>query len=248
MPRVATVGRRPIPRSRLDRRVAEMRRGPRGRHMPPDDGPGSVAVRAWVVRELVTEEILAQEARAAGIAVEGRTGRPSTAAIARLVDRVAGSVSISDADVRAYYERNADGYARPEARRVVLVTVTGRVGARDAAERVAVGENVGEVIELRRGELAGPLEDAIFGAEVGEIVGPMRTEHGWHVAQILEVIPRSVIPLAEARPAIEAELLAAARARAFDEWLERRRQALAVLEPGFEHPGHPVHGIASHRH
>lgn len=52
----------------------------------------------------------------------------------------------------------------------------------------------------------------------------------------------------EVRAGIERELLVVARLRAFDEWLERRRAALAVIEPGFEHPGHPIHGVPSHRH
>ena len=52
----------------------------------------------------------------------------------------------------------------------------------------------------------------------------------------------------QARPVIEAELLAAARIRMFEAWLEGRRTALAVIEPGFEHPAHPVHGVPTHRH
>jgi [acyl-carrier-protein] S-malonyltransferase len=60
--------------------------------------------------------------------------------------------------------------------------------------------------------------------------------------------PAFVVPFEEVRGAIEEDLLVAARARVFDEWLERRRVALAVIEPGFEHPGHPIHGVPSHRH
>ena len=60
--------------------------------------------------------------------------------------------------------------------------------------------------------------------------------------------PASVIPFAKVRAAIEDDLLVAARARAFDEWLDQRRRDLVVIAPGFEHPGHPIHGIPSHRH
>jgi [acyl-carrier-protein] S-malonyltransferase len=60
--------------------------------------------------------------------------------------------------------------------------------------------------------------------------------------------PAFVVPFDEVRGAIEDDLLVAARARAFDEWLDRRRAALAVIKPGFEHPGHPIHGVPSHRH
>jgi hypothetical protein len=116
-----------------------------------------------------------------------------------------------------------------------------------ARDEVALLDRV-EPIEVRRGELAGPLEDAIFGAEPAAVVGPIRTELGWHVARVDAVAPASHIPLEAVRPMIEDELLVAARARAFDEWLERRRAALVVLKPAFEHPGHPRHGASSHRH
>ncbi len=82
----------------------------------------------------------------------------------------------------------------------------------------------------------------------GVVLGPIRTEHGWHVARVEAVTPASPVPYREARPAIEAELLAAERSRVFGVWLEERRRALVAIEPGFEHPADPVHGYPSHRH
>jgi [acyl-carrier-protein] S-malonyltransferase len=79
-------------------------------------------------------------------------------------------------------------------------------------------------------------------------VGPIQTEHGWHVARVEVVVEESYVPYAEARPAIEAELLTAARASAFAVWLEQRRADLVTIEPEFEHPAHPFHGLPSHRH
>ena len=58
----------------------------------------------------------------------------------------------------------------------------------------------------------------------------------------------TVVPYEKARASIEQDLLLAARVRAFDVWLERRRQELAVVEPGYEHPADPSRGFASHRH
>jgi hypothetical protein len=56
------------------------------------------------------------------------------------------------------------------------------------------------------------------------------------------------VPFDNVRAGIEAELLAVERVQAFERWLETRRAELAVLEPEFEHPGHPVHGATTHRH
>ena len=254
--------------SRLDARLAEVRRGPRGRHLPPDGGSASVNVRRWIVQELVTEEILAQETATAGGDGEGDGSGapgPSRAALARLVDRVAGSVTVPESEIRDYYLRNPDLYRRPEVRRVRHILVADAGAARDVARRLEAGEPMEDVArgvstdagsrkdggylgDVRRGELAGPLEDSLFSAEVGAIVGPCETEHGWHVARVEAVIAETTAPYPEVRGAIEVDLLAVARARAFDEWLEERRRALAIVEPEFAHPADPIHGVPSHRH
>lgn len=263
---VATVGGRPIPISRLDARVAEVRRGPRGRHLPPGGGSAALNVRRWIVQELVTEEILAQECGTGGVEGDGDgSPTPTRAAIARLVDRVTSSVSVPESDIRGYYERNPDLYRRPEVRRVRHILVADLTAAHDVLRKLEAGEAMEDVAravsidagsrtgggylgEVRRGELAGSLEDALFAAEVGAIVGPCETEHGWHVARVEAVIPETTAPYPAVRGAIEADLRATARARAFDEWLEERRRALAIIEPDFAHPADPVHGVPSHRH
>jgi len=248
---VATVGGREITLARLEERIADLRRGPRGRHMPPDDrGPN---LRRWVVQELVTEAVIVHEVEALGIG--SGSGEPSRegvspAAIARLVELVTAEVTVPDEAMRAYYGRNPDLYQRPEARRIRHVVAPDRESAKEAAGQLASGAPAGVEIEVELGQLVGPMEDILFaaGAAAGAVVGPMLVDGGWNVARIEGTIPPSVVPYDVARPSIEAELLIAARRRAFDEWLEQRRHALAVIEPDFEHPAHPMHGVPSHRH
>jgi [acyl-carrier-protein] S-malonyltransferase len=234
---VATVAGRRILMAHLEERAAEVRRGPRGRHLPPgrvgEWGPEGQSLRRWIVQDLVTEEVLAHEARLAGV-TDG----------VGLVEAITRGVMVLEPELRAYYERNADLYQRPESRRIRHLVRSDEAAAKLAAARIDSAEE----LELGRGELAGPLEDAIFAAALGATVGPIQTEHGWHVARVEGMTPPSVVPYRQARPAIEAELIAAARSRAFDVWLEGRRQALAVIEPEFAHPGDPVHGMPSHRH
>ncbi len=270
-PVVAVVGGRPISLASLDRRMAGVRRGPRGRHLPPDGGQVSIGVRRWVVQELITEAVMVHEAEAAGIfnpgsgTDPGANGRLTAAAVGRLVETVTADVKVTRREVRGYYVRNGDRYRRHEARRVRHILLPDAMAAQDAIRRLAAGADMAALAEtistdagtrtrggllgdVHRGELSGPLEDAIFSAPVGTVFGPIRTEHGWHVARVDAMTPARCIPYAEARPAIEADLLAAERSRMFGAWLEDRRAALAVIEPGFEHPADPVHGFPSHRH
>jgi [acyl-carrier-protein] S-malonyltransferase len=57
-----------------------------------------------------------------------------------------------------------------------------------------------------------------------------------------------VVPYEEAKASIEQELRLEARLRAFDVWLEGRRQEVAIVEPPYAHPADPTHGFPSHRH
>lgn len=222
--------------------MAEIRRGPRGRHVPPDGGSQSDGIRRWIVQELVTEAVLAHEIRAAGLID-----------VADLVDEVTAEVTVADDEMRTYYDRNSDLFARAEVRRIRHSVVPYEEAAERSAAALKGGDpamdlDVMGVLDVRRGELAGPLEEAIFAAREGDALGPIQSELGWHVARLEGVTPAGVVPYADARPAIEAELLAAARLTAFGQWLDRRRDALAVIEPAFAHPADPVNGFPSHRH
>jgi [acyl-carrier-protein] S-malonyltransferase len=217
-----------------------VRRGPRGRHLPPESAAAEATrLGRWLVQELVTEAVLAHEVRAAGLP------GLSPESLVVLVERVTADVTVPAAELRAYYDRNLDLYVRPEVRLVRHALVAHRMAA-EAMRREGVA--AGRDLEVRRGEFAGDLEEALFTARVGDVVGPIRTEHGWHVARVEAVTPASSAPFDGVRDAIAEELLTAARARAFGEWLETRRAALAVVEPAYAHPGDPVHGLPSHRH
>jgi [acyl-carrier-protein] S-malonyltransferase len=270
-PFVARVAGRAITLEQLDRRIADLRRGPRGRHMPPDGGEVSVSVRRWVVQELVTEAVMRLEAERVGIIAPGRErdggpdGRLTEPAVARLVETMTSDVTVSRRAIRSYYVRNGDRFRRPAARRVRHILCPDRESALEVIRRLAAGADMaalagamstdvgtrtrgGDLGDVRRGELSGSFEDAIFAAPAGTVIGPVQTEHGWHVARVDAVSEPSCVPYAEARATIEADLLAAERSTVFGAWLEARRVALAVIEPGFEHPADPVHGFPSHRH
>jgi hypothetical protein len=251
------VAGRPIHLSDLERRVSAMRHGPRGRHLPAGDWIASAGHGRWILQELVTEAVIAHEA--------GATELMPAAAIARLVDRVTASVAVEDADVQAYYERNRDRYRRPEARRVRHVLAADEASAWGIVDRILAGEDMaglaatesidrgsrgqgGDLGDIHRGELTGPLEDAIFGTPAWAVGGPVRTEHGWHVVRVAGSRPETAVPFEDARADIEAELLAAARIAAFGAWLDARSSEIAVIEPGYEHPAHPIHGLQTHRH
>jgi [acyl-carrier-protein] S-malonyltransferase len=147
---------------------------------------------------------------------------------------VTADVEVGPADVDRYYHANVDDYRLPE-HRVVRHAIGGP--ATDRPLRI-----------LRRGELTGPVEDAVFGARAGEVVGPLRDPLGAHTVEVVEVHPARVRPPAEVRDEIAARLRAAARRRAFTAWLDGAAAERVRLAPGFEHPGDPAQPDNTHRH
>jgi [acyl-carrier-protein] S-malonyltransferase len=208
-------------------------------------------LRRWLVQVLVAERLVAAEAQARGLSA---TDAPPVGEIAP--DRAAmlglGSVA-------------ADLLARSSLARTVFVAVTADVGTpsverfyadnperfRVPEERVvrhAIGSGPARRRVLRRGELTGAVEDAVFAACVGEAVGPVRDPLGTHTLVVEEVRPARVRPLDEARPAIVGWLVAAARRRAFTAWLDGEMASRVRLAPGYEHPGDPGQPDNTHRH
>jgi [acyl-carrier-protein] S-malonyltransferase len=246
---VAWVAGTPIDASDVDDQESRLRTAPVAPILPRERTGEGRQLRRWLVQVLVAERLVAAEARARGL-----SDGPPLAEIAP--DRAAmlslGSVA-------------ADVLARDPLARAVFAAVTEDVVVPPAAvercydperyrvpeERVvrhAIGAGVARRRVLRRGELTGPVEEAVFAAAAGDTVGPVRDPLGTHVLVVEEVRPARVRPLAEVRASITEFLLAAARRRAFTAWLDLRVASEVRLAPGYEHPGDPAQPDNTHRH
>ena len=136
----------------------------------------------------------------------------------RVAALVAEQVSVTDADVRAYYEENKDTrYERMRASHILVETedeaqaVLARVRggedfaavARTLSKDTGSAPQGGDLGEFTRGRLVPEFEQAAFAAEVGEIVGPVQTEFGWHV---IKVTAHTAPTLDEVADEVRAEL------------------------------------------
>jgi len=73
----------------------------------------------------------------------------------------------------------------------------------------------------RNGTMVKPFEDAVFSAKKGEIVGPVRSDFGYHVIRVTDIKPAKVRSLAEATPEIEANLKKAKAQNGFADSVEQ---------------------------
>ena len=81
----------------------------------------------------------------------------------------------------------------------------------------------GDLGFFARGAMVKPFEDAVFDPKVkkGEIVGPVKSEFGYHVIKLTDVKGGTVKSLAEATPEIEGNLKKQAAQRAFTDAAEQ---------------------------
>ncbi len=194
----------------------------------PDFGWGSDVLSA-LFDQFLDEELLRQLALERGL-VEGDAGRRQ--AVERLLDETGNG--IGEQAVAAYYRRHGSRFERPERARVRQVLLPDRAAVDRAQAILAAGATFTELARqlsqvpvgaigdsdaaLGRDDLPPAFADAIFALEPGEISAPVATDYGFHLFQVVELLPAGVRPLS----AVAAEIRETLRR-------ERSEQRLAEL-------------------
>jgi hypothetical protein len=222
--------------------------------------PSSDAARLlreqWALKSLVRARLLEDERRRRGC-------DDVRALLAAIADDVGAEPAVDE--VECYYRGSPELFCVPEARRVRHVLCRDETDARSVMMQVEAGETLahlaatrsldrgsscsgGDLGEVRRGELAGVLGDAIFAAQPGVLCGPVRSCFGWHVLRVESVRPARRVPLEDVREAIDQHLRHRTRGSAAGSWLEASVRSDTRVAPGFEHPSR--HGLpgSTHRH
>jgi parvulin-like peptidyl-prolyl isomerase len=171
----------------------------------------------------------------------------------------------TEADMRAYHAANRRRFEVSEARRVRHVLVADQESARTVFEAALDANTLGRLAAeasldegsrhrrgdlgwVGRGQLAGTLEEAIFAAELHQVIGPVPSPFGWHVLAVDAVRPGRDRGFAECRSEIAAELSGYRRRRAWLDWLDRRVAEAIRVPAGTEHPLFRGLPGSTHRH
>jgi peptidyl-prolyl cis-trans isomerase D len=169
------------------------------------------------------------------------------------LEALAAQQELSEADLRAAYEKAKSRLEVPEKRHARHILITGKDDAVALAQAQQVlsqaksgkdfgalakqysqdpgsAQNGGDLGWAERGSFVKPFADALFAMKVGEIAGPVKTQFGYHIIRLDEIQPGKSKSFEEARPELESQVR---RAHATDRFGEIQEQLQARLtEPG----------------
>ncbi len=157
---------------------------------------------------------------------------------AQLFQQVAGPAAsgVTEADMRAFYDRHPDQMVAPEQRHLRNVVVATEAEAAALAERARGGEDLGTIAEqstldqstraakgdlgfVGRTQLEQEFGDAAFGAASGAIFGPVHSAHGWNVGQVLEVHAATPMPYEKVQQSLGDRLRSERGLEAWRTWM-----------------------------
>jgi [acyl-carrier-protein] S-malonyltransferase len=204
-------------------------------------GTAPELARRWALGVILVEAVIAANARTR--ACEGAAALRAAVCRDDLESRPVAHREASD-----YYRSNLHLYRRPEARRVrhkrapcVEETTARALGD----ESGLVASDLGWVV---RGELSGPLEEAIFASDLGCWVGPIAAASCRHWVRVDEIRPAHVVAFEHVEQEIHTVLVGARSAGAWAAWVERHLAQDVVLSPGTVSPFGPGAFGWAHRH
>ena len=146
-------------------------------------------------------------------------------------------VQVGDDEVRVAYQADRQRFVEPEqvcARHILVAELEEaeeladalREGAdfgelaRESSIDTGSAERGGELGCLPQGATVPPFDEAVFGAEIGELTGPVETQFGYHLLVVDERLEARQQPVTEVRDQIERELRAERADLALERYLE----------------------------
>ena len=134
--------------------------------------------------------------------------------------QIASSLSIDEETLQQAYQDRLDEFTTPETRAVKQMVFSDEDTAKAAAKRLADGEAFNVVAAdvlnwseedtdlglVQKNDLATGLNDAVFAAALGDVVGPVETAFGFHLATIEAINTTEQVEFADVKTSISETL------------------------------------------
>ena len=150
--------------------------------------------------------------------------------------KVVGKTTISDAFLKASFERRKGQLAAPEQRRLSNIVVETRAEATAVAQRLKAGEPIaavtadstidestrqsgGDLGYLSESQLEASVAKAAFSVREGQVYGPAKSRHGWNVGIVAAVRPGQPADFGAVREPLRKQLVTEQESLTWTRWL-----------------------------
>jgi peptidyl-prolyl cis-trans isomerase C len=164
--------------------------------------------------------------------------------VQKVQEKVAGDAEPSDEEIQKYYDQNKEAqFTTPEQRcvRHILFNKDQKQKAEEVKQQLENGgdfaklakensqdpgsaEKGGDLGCLGKGETVPDFEKAAFGAEQGEIVGPVQTQFGYHILEVTDIKPKQTRSLDDVESQIRSQLATEKQSEEFSKWIEEQKK------------------------
>ena len=141
--------------------------------------------------------------------------------------------NVTDAQIQQYYDKNKAKFATPERRDLRIVLTKTQAKAEQARKALESGQSWADVTKkysidqaskAQGGKLAGvakgqqekALDDAIFKADKGKLVGPVKTQFGYYILEVSKVAEAKQQSLEQSKASIKQILTSDNQRKALD--------------------------------
>jgi foldase protein PrsA len=148
---------------------------------------------------------------------------------------------VTDQDIEEYYEKNKKRFAQPERRDLRVVLTKNEAKAEEAKKALEDGDSFKQVAKqysideaskaqggklpaITKGQQEKAFDEAIFSADKGELVGPVKTQFGWYVFEVDKITEASQQTLEQSKETIRNLLRSQGQQKALDDWIKNFRE------------------------
>ena len=154
-------------------------------------------------------------------------------------------VALTDEEVAAYFEENKALYSTPEQAEVSQILVATVEEANDVLEKLKAGEDFATLAEqfsidaesaddggamgmIPTGMMSPEFDNAVFNANIGELVGPIETEEGFHIVKVIDKKEGQEAKLEDVQETVRQELLNTRVDEEYETWLNSKYEEYEI--------------------
>lgn len=210
-----------------------------------------------ILNELVCQEMLYLDAKENKIDENEdfqKVVRKTTESLLKTyaVGKVLESVVVTDEEIEKYYNETSDKYNSPKSVNASHILVDSEKQADMISEKIKAGDDFAELAKeysscpsknnggnlgtFHSGQMVKEFDDAVFAMKENEISSPVKTQFGYHIIKLNEIIPEKKYSLDEIKDKVAADYKRVKEQKVYSEKLEelstKYKVDLVEEEPG----------------